>query len=105
MQGHSIPPEASAQKRPLVVVCRLGDLNGIDIMLIVVVCRLGDLNGIDIMLQYVAAYKGRDPQSAEEEEFMQVRFVELGERVQRYSCRGLLFWELACDYVLRMVLY
>jgi len=35
-------------------------------------CRLGEQNGIDVALQCVALYKGRDPGTAEEEEFMQV---------------------------------
>uniref|UniRef100_A0A7S3R3A3 Beta-catenin-like protein 1 N-terminal domain-containing protein n=1 Tax=Dunaliella tertiolecta TaxID=3047 RepID=A0A7S3R3A3_DUNTE len=33
--------------------------------------KLGELNGIDVLLQCVALYKGRDPGTAEEEEFMQ----------------------------------
>ncbi|KAF5838984.1 Catenin-beta-like protein [Dunaliella salina] len=33
--------------------------------------KLGELNGIDVVLQCVALYKGRDPGTAEEEEFMQ----------------------------------
>eukprot|EP00983_Pelagomonas_calceolata_P037051 1136164-Pelagomonas_calceolata.AAC.4 len=37
------------------------------------VYRLGELNGIDVLLQCVALYKGRDPGTAEEEEFMQVK--------------------------------
>lgn len=32
---------------------------------------LGETNGIDTLLQCVAMYKSRDPQTAEEEEFMQ----------------------------------
>ncbi len=35
--------------------------------------RLVTTNGIDVLLQCVAAYKGKDPATAEEEEFMQVR--------------------------------
>lgn len=34
--------------------------------------RFGEMNGIDVALQCVALYKGRDPGTAEEEEFMQV---------------------------------
>lgn len=33
--------------------------------------RIGESNGVDVLLQCVSSYKGKDPQTSEEEEFMQ----------------------------------